>query len=48
MPSTTAMNDCQRDASCSLNIEVDCFWSFKEHKEQDEVKTTVTDTKSKP
>ena len=48
MPSTTAMNDCQRDASCSLNIAVDCFCSFKEHKEQNEVKTTVTDAKSKP
>ena len=42
LPSTTAIDDCHRDASCSLNGAVSCSWSFKERKEQNEIKTRLT------
>ena len=38
LPSTTAIEDCQGDASCSLNRAVDRFTPFKEHKKQNEIK----------
>ena len=41
LPSTTAIDDCHRDASCSLNRAVSCSWSFKEQKEQNEIKTRL-------
>ena len=51
LPSTTAINDCHRDASCSLNRAVGCSWSFKGHKEQNEIRTMLINCyrcKSKP
>ena len=41
LPSTTAIDDCHRNASCSLNRAVSCSWSFKEQKEQNEIKTRL-------